>query len=86
MTTYRTILQYITVLNSNFTLVVTSGWLVVTYRYCADTVTQCCGFGSAWIRNKVKGMIRIRINVISWIRIWIRINLQMTIQNVWNTV
>jgi hypothetical protein len=27
---------------------------------------------------------RIRIEVISWIRKWIRINLQMTSQNAWN--
>jgi hypothetical protein len=33
-------------------------------------------------RIKLKGRIRIRIEVISWIRI--RINLQMTSQNVWN--
>jgi hypothetical protein len=35
---------------------------------------QCCGsgFGSEWICNKLKGRIRIRIN------------LQMTSQNVWN--
>ncbi len=36
---------------------------------------QCCGSGSAWIRNKLISRIRIRIKVISWIRI--RINLQI---------
>jgi hypothetical protein len=30
-----------------------------------------------------KFRIRIRIKVISWIRIWIRINMQMTSNNVW---
>jgi hypothetical protein len=35
-----------------------------------------------WIRIKSKGRIRIRIKGIGWIRI--RINLQMTSQNVWN--
>jgi hypothetical protein len=34
------------------------------------------------IRIKLKGRIRTRINVISWIRIRTRINLQMTSQNV----
>jgi hypothetical protein len=36
--------------------------------------------------HQIKIQIRIRIKVISWIRIriWIRINLQMTSQNVWN--
>ncbi len=44
---------------------------------------QCFGSGSAWIRITLKDGIRIRIHirVISWIRI--RINLQMTSQNVW---
>jgi hypothetical protein len=37
---------------------------------------RCCGSGS-----KLKGRIWIRIRVISWIRI--RINVQMTSQNVW---
>ncbi len=43
---------------------------------------QCCGSGSAWIRIKLKGRIRIPIKVICWIRI--QINFQMTSQNVWN--
>ncbi len=40
-----------------------------------------------WIRTKLKGRIWMRIKVISWVRIRIRIpiNLQMTSQNVWNT-
>ncbi len=43
---------------------------------------QCCGSGSAWIRIKLKGSIRIRIRieVIGWIQI--RIILQMTSKNV----
>ncbi len=60
---------------------------------------QCCGSGSEGIRIKFKGRIRIRIKVISWMRIrtkwldpdphkvisWIQIrfNLQITSQNVW---
>jgi hypothetical protein len=36
---------------------------------CAVFKDQCCGFGSAWIRIKWKGWIRIRIKVLSWIRI-----------------
>jgi hypothetical protein len=51
------------------------------FSYCID---QCCGSGTAWIRIKLKGWIRIRIKVISWTLIWIRINLQMTSQNVRN--
>ncbi len=53
------------------------------FSYCID---KCCGSGSAWIRIKLKGRIRIqiRIKVISWTRILIRINLQMASQNVWN--
>jgi hypothetical protein len=47
-------------------------------------IQQCCGSGSAWILIKLKGsiLIRIRIKLISWLRI--RINFEMTSQNVWN--
>jgi hypothetical protein len=41
----------------------------------AFPISQCCGSGSA--ANERYGRIRIRIKVISWIRIKIRINLQM---------
>jgi hypothetical protein len=34
--------------------------------------------------KKIRICIRIRIKVISWIRNWIHINLQMASQNVWN--
>jgi hypothetical protein len=56
-------------------------------------LAQCCGSASTWIRImkgriqirirvRIKGISCIRIKVISWIRIHIHINLQMTSQNV----
>jgi hypothetical protein len=56
---------------------------------------QCCGSGSAsgsairiyldphphQIKIQIRIRIRTHIKVISWIRNWIRINLQMTSQN-----
>jgi hypothetical protein len=62
----------------------------------AFSFIQCCGSGSAWIRiifrnldqdphpHQIKIRIWICIKEISWIQIRIRINLQMTSQNVRN--
>ncbi len=50
---------------------ITRYFFFFSWKYFA--FLQCCGSGSAWICINLKGKGRIRIEVISWIRI--RINL-----------
>ena len=47
---------------------------------------QCCGSGSAWFRIKLNGRIRIRIKVISWIRINLQIKAKLYGVSVWTYV
>ncbi len=66
----------------------TEPWYSMHGTWAKETsfINQCYGSGSAWIRIKLKGRIRIQIciKVTSWIRIRLRINFQVKRQDVLN--